>query len=127
MNTKTRYQAAVRKIRSHGIKYRFNVMACCRGCISPEQIGVASDYQPYAYSYGGQEQRIKWDEAGNAYQGNKNSRRSRFTASNVHESPTLYLNHGNDSAQVLVEAFENQGFEVEWNGQDYECVSVRLV
>lgn len=117
--TKARYQAAVKAVRASGVKFRFNVQECCRGCITPEKLGMSSEDQAYAFSYGGQGQRIRWDYEGNAYRGNKEPL---FEA----QSTTMYVNHGNDSAQRVVEAFENEGFDVEWDGNDYETVAIRL-
>lgn len=123
--TKERYAAAVKAIRKSGVAIRQNVQACCPGCAEPFKATKNFDAEttPYAWNFGGQGDALKW--AGNGdkalltdgYLGYGGAERS---------SVTVYFNHGNGSAERIVEAFRAEGFDVKWDGEQHSCVEVTV-
>lgn len=106
-----RYNKAVKQIRSAGIVVRRNVMGCCRSCID---LGLA-DEVPVIWHYGGQGNRQVIDDD--------------YVNFNV-----LYFNHDNmakgdeltDSGLRVIAAFEDNGFEVEWERTQWKTIRVLL-
>lgn len=134
MDTYERYQAAVKAIRSQGVKVRQNVRKCCRGCILPSDLGFppeadGSSEEPgaYCYTYGGQGHAITWRDgvAYNAADLRRYERHFYSIPENARES-RVYWNHGGGAGQVVADAFREQGFEVEWNGKEAFTVEVVL-
>lgn len=121
--TKERYAAAVKAIRKSGVSIRQNVSACCRGCAEPFKTTKGFDKKttPYAWNFGGQGSALRWAENG---QEAIVSRRG-YGYSEVAED-TVYFNHGNGSAERIVAAFEEEGFEVTWDGNPLSCVEVTV-
>lgn len=123
--TKERYAAAVKAIRKSGVAIRQNVQACCPGCAEPFKTtkGFDAETTPYAWNFGGQGGALKW--AGNGdkalltdgYLGYGGAERA---------SVTVYFNHGNGSAERIVEAFRAEGFDVKWDGEQHSCVEVTV-
>lgn len=122
--TKERYAAAVKAIRKSGVSIRQNVSACCRGCAEPFKTTKGFDKKttPYAWNFGGQGGAIRWDKAG------QSTLLSKEQAAWTHSAPTqkVYFNHGNGSAERIVAAFEEEGFEVTWDGNPLSCVEVTV-
>jgi len=58
LSTKERFDIAMREIRSAGVVARRNIMTCCRSCYDA---GVA-ETQPIIWHYGGQGQRLDFNE-----------------------------------------------------------------
>lgn len=121
LNTeRARWMRATKAIRKDGIKFLANVQACCRGCIGSEKLGMDEDSeQAYGYTYGGQGNRISWDE----HTGLAVQKQDRWNRSS---SVTAYINHGNGSAERIAAAFRAEGFEVTWNGSEAACVEVKF-
>lgn len=117
---KQRLHRALVATRREGVKVRQNVSSCCRGCISPEDLG-AEEGQPYAYTFGGQGNGYRWDEHGEVA-----TYRSPQVWEHNRTVNRLYFNHGNGAAQILADALRAEGFEVEWDGTDFETVTVVL-
>lgn len=121
--TKERYAAAVKAIRKSGVAIRQNVQACCPGCAEPFKATKNFDVEttPYAWNFGGQGGALKWAGDGDkalltdGYLGYGGAERA---------SETVYFNHGNGSAERIVAAFEAEGFEVKWDGEQHSCVEV---
>lgn len=114
-------------LRAEGIQFRFNVMECCKGCISHEKLGLKSEDQPYGFTYGGQGQRITWNEQDEmVYASSMTRKRSYYYRDTANKVDSVYVNHGNGSAEKIVQAFRDGGFEVEWDGNDYSCVEIHV-
>lgn len=127
--TQTRWNAAIKEIRSNGVKLRQNVQQCCRGCIEYKDIGLEEDSAtPYAYTYGGQGCAVKWIEGEPFYRdpANKMIRTHRTHLLERVRASEAYWNHGNGSGAVIKEAFEAQGFEVAWGGSEDYAIVVTL-
>lgn len=112
------------KLRRKGIAFRINVMECCRGCVSYEKLGAKSEQQPYGFIYGGQGNRVRWNENGELVSANPSSKRRSYYGSIARKIDHLYVNHGNGSAKEIVSAFREDGFDVEWDGNEYSCVKI---
>lgn len=118
-----RFKDAARELRKSGVAFRINVQSCCRGCVDgKEKLGMVDDDQAYGFIFAGQGQRIGWDAndqfvhpAPNYPGGRRNT-----------PVQSVYINHGNESAQAIVDAFSKQGFDVEWDGTTYQCVIVHV-
>lgn len=119
---KARYDRAVKSLRKDGVHFRTNMMKCCRGCITGEDLGVKSEDQPYGYTYGGQGGWVKFNEDGLPYEKEESRWKGDYRLAR-----DIFINWGNGSAEKIVEAFKAQGFEVQWNGNDWDTVRVILV
>lgn len=122
MNTEStveeRFKAAVVAVRRQGVKIRQNVRKCCRGCIMPSDLGFPAEADdkseipgPYAYTFGGQGQALKWAH------GEPVDSRGRPEAE-------AWFNHGGGGGDVVAETFREFGFTVEWDGTEVQCVKV---
>ena len=106
-----RFNNALKAIRRKGITARKNVMGCCRSCID---LGLA-DNVPVIWHYGGQ--------------GNR-----QMISEDDYNFRTVYFNHSNladneeltPSGIAVIEAFESQGFEVEWERNEWKTIRVIL-
>ena len=119
LSTKQRWGKAVREIRKAGVAIKHNVRGCCRGCIDiREALGLTDEYDgAWAYSYGGQGCATRWDNDTMMYLAS-----DRYRKTNTVEK--VYFNHGNGAASVLVEIFRANGFTVDWDGAQSQCVEV---
>lgn len=116
-------------LRKQGVQFRLNVVECCRGCITDEKLNLKSEDQPYGFTYGGQGQRITWNSKGEMiYASSLNKSRRSFYYRSASESKvhTLYINHGNGSAEKIVEEFRKAGFDAEWDGSEWSTVQINL-
>ena len=119
-SAKARWNRAAKALRKSGVHFRTNINSCCRGCVGEEQLNLKDSEQAYGWNFAGQGQRIVWAEDGSGHiQGDRWSRQTRA-------EEVVYVNHGNDAAARIVEAFRAEGFKVEWNGSDANCVEVTL-
>ena len=117
----TMFDLAVKTIRSYGIKVRRNVQSCCRGCVTPNQLGVKSSNHPIIWHFGGQGDAFTWDMHGNAVYRHGD----RFTKGQPVD--TIYFNWSNlsdEQARAVVAVFRNHGFDAEWDGNDMRCIQV---
>lgn len=122
--TKERYAAAVKAIRKSGVAIRQNVQACCRGCAEPFKTTKNFDEEttPFAWNFGGQGGALRW--SGNGQETYLPSDTYRYGRQANPSTQKVYFNHGNGSAERIVEAFKAEGFEVEWDGEQHSCVEV---
>lgn len=118
--TQARLNRALRATRKEGVKVRQNVGGCCRGCITREDLG-AQEGQPYAYTYGGQGSAYSWD-----WHGESAIYRSAQAWETSRKVDRLYFTHGDGAAPVLAATLREEGFEVEWNGDNAKAVIVIL-
>lgn len=115
-----RWKAALKTLRASGVRVRQNVQACCRGCISEEKLGMKSPDEAYAMTFGGQGNAYAWVNDELVYRESLSwNRRTKAVEA-------VYFNHGNGSAQRIADAFSQQGFDVEWNGTDGQCVIIKF-
>lgn len=136
LETKTRFQNALKEVRANGVRVRQNVMECCPGCITEKKLGMKDSSEAYAYTYGGQGQAYSWvDTVNDTVPVNRrdfnayNKSMSSYGYRRVREPQpidSIQFHWGNGSAEILVNAFKNNGFEAEWNGTDYMCVEVKF-
>lgn len=122
--TKARYNVALKALRAEGVKVRSNVRQCCRGCITPDQLGLTDETvksTPYAYTYGGQGQAVSWDS-----NGEPKRLREAYSWGEPRTIESAMFSHGNGAGPKVAEAFEAQGFGVIWDGSDFKCVEVLL-
>jgi len=115
-----RLHRALTAARRQGVKVRQNVGGCCRGCISHADLGI-EEGQPYAFTFGGQGSGYRWDDHGEVatYRSAQVWERDRTVKS-------LYFNHGGGAAPILAAALREEGFEVEWDGSEFQTVTAVL-
>ena len=107
MNNEDSIKRAMSLMRKRGGVARLNVMGCCRSCITADgTVWGAIDESlheviPVVYHYGGQGNRIDWDE-----------------------DEYLYLNHDNKGADMVVKCLTECGVPYEWDGSEHTCVKV---
>lgn len=109
MNYEDNIKLAMRTMRKRGGVARLNVMGCCRSCITADGT-VWGDIDeslheviPVVYHYGGQGNRIDWDN-----------------------DQYFYLNHDNKGAEMVTKCLTECGVPYEWNGNEYTCVKVLI-
>lgn len=122
-STKARWDRAIKAARKAGAHVRTNIVECCRGCVGSEKLNYKgeAEKQPLAWTYGGQGQYLRWDEAGNPFTAD-NSRWGR----GAQEAKSEMFNHSFGGAEIIAEAMRAEGFEVEWDGNEYSCVEVKF-
>jgi hypothetical protein len=106
-----RLDRAMKSVRKAGIVARKNVMGCCRSCID---LGLA-DNVPVIWHYGGQGHRLS-------------------ISHDSTNSDSIYFNHGNlatddgltSAGEIVLRAFEDNGFSVDWDKSPYKCLLVSL-
>lgn len=82
---------------------------------------------PYGFTYGGQGQRITWN--GNdemVYASSVSGKRSFYYRNAERKVDSVYVNHGNGSAEAIAQAFRDGGFDVEWDGSEYSFVVINI-
>lgn len=121
---KERYAAAVKAVRKSGVTIRQNVSACCRGCAEPfkNSKGFDAETTPYAWNFGGQGGAVRW--SGNGQYTYLPSDGYYYGRQGNPDTQKVYFNHGNGSAARIVAAFEAEGFEVIWDGEQSSCIEV---
>lgn len=108
-----RYRKATNDIRRNGVKFRTNVRACCRSCITEEQLGIQEGDTNYGYTYGGQGSAV-------SISGNK-----AYYQSDKSPAEEIYINYGSlDAGRIIQDAFVKNGFNVEWDGDGHSCVII---
>lgn len=133
-NVQDRFTSAIKASRQKNqFRVRVNVMGCCRSCISADH--DETDKRAYAYAFGGQGMAFTWFEGEMFYREmvNKMKRRNHAHAS-VRDAlqrsasgrvKVVYFNFDTvEVAQSLRNAFEAEGFTVEWDGTEEQCVQV---
>lgn len=123
--TKERWAKAVKALRKSGVATRQNVSSCCQGCAEPFKNTKSFDAEstPYAWNFGGQGMNLVW--SGNGKKALANRDRYGYGVQDV-DQVTVYFNHGNGSAQRIVAAFEAEGFEVTWDGEQHSSVGITV-
>lgn len=104
-----RFNKVKKQLKSFGIELRANVMSCCRSCATAEEANISSWDIPNVWHFGGQGNRINW--------------RKWDTQFDIH-----WFNHGNLSdtqKKIVVLAFEDNGFIVNWDYSDSKSISIR--
>lgn len=137
--TEERFQAAVTAVQAQGVHLTLNVMTCCNGCTGATDVGLTDetlDTTPHAWHFGGQGAELVWDNGKPRFMNempeddDEDDERESFGRRNyTRPADVLWFNHGGPdlkAAQTLTEAFRGQGFTVEWNGTDDECVQVHV-
>lgn len=129
-STQKRFQEAVRIIRANGIKWAFNVQACCRSCASPEARWEGKkNYDPYTtpvgWTFGGQGSAIYWLD-GEPAKMEYSSYYRKMVKAHLTEEVSTFVYHDNDSAALIADAFRMMGFEVKWDGSNLSAVEVVL-
>ena len=117
-----RWNDAVREIREHGIKFRRNVMKCCRSCIELSDLGLKEGSTvPYAYTFGGQGLAWKW------FLGVPVLRRTPTTRSSARVMRTwIYFGSTVETGDIVYNAMKNAGLPVEWDGTMSSAIEVRF-
>lgn len=125
MNTQQiRFENAIKALRKDGVKIRQNVQKCCRGCIVEADLNMKDANQPYGYTYGGQGFATKWIDDSLFRKSDFTGRNARWSDPKPQES--VMINWGNGSAEKIAEAFRAEGFTVDWDGQEWSCVEIKL-
>jgi len=121
-----RFKNVAKQLRKQGVQFRINISECCRGCVTPEKLGLKHEKQAYGFIYGGQGQRIAWNENGEVVYADSQKPRGRnyFFNPKKNKVEKIYVNHGNGSADEIVSAFNNSGFDASWDGNEYSCVEI---
>lgn len=149
LTVEERFKNAWSKIRRAGVVTRVNVMSCCRSCAGADPqrwFGVAPeacDTTPVVWTYGGQGGRVRWVDGLPFYADAVTSRRNGWTrthtaaqllASHSTYRPTLvtevcvyHSGPGVEAAKIAKDAFESEGFTVDWDGTEHRAVCVTLV
>jgi hypothetical protein len=144
-NAQVRFEAALNGLQARGVHVRVNVMECCRGCVGWEKLELpskeAGETTPVLWHYGGQGSELVWysgqpvfldempeDDEDDEYS-DFGRRRARFGGRDGRPADRVFFNHGGpglEAAQAAAEVFRGEGFEVEWDGTENECVQVLL-
>jgi hypothetical protein len=131
----TRFNAAVTAVQAQGVPFFLNVMACCQGCTTPDQVGLTHETvetTPHAWTFGGPGNELLWDDGRPVFRDELTEDDDDYEAGRRnYTSPAevLYVNHGGPdmkAAQVVTEAFRGQGFLVEWDGSESDSVEVHF-
>lgn len=115
-----RWNLAIKALRKSGVAVQQNIGGCCNSCSEPFK-GVKSfdpESTPAAWFIFAQDQGIKWHKDGLAVVPKQ------YTV--LEQAKPVFFNHANGSAARIVEAFEAQGFDVEWDGNDATSVKVTV-
>lgn len=126
MTNKENWQKAIKIIRKNGVRFRQNVMACCRNCASVE---LYDEGKPYGFTFGGQGCKYFWSADGNTMH-KENS------FHHVLDNPEVYVNYSSagggekttlEVGEIIAEAFRFYGFVVVWDGRESSAVVVKCV
>lgn len=113
MTTQDNYKAAVKDLTKQGIKFRSNV----RG---PEDLNMRSPEQPYGFTYGSPGSRIKWNEHGEP------TIKRIWWQDKWEVTRAIFIYHGNESAQRIVDTFNAHGINATWIGNESECIILNI-
>lgn len=126
---RARFFTATKELRRAGVKWHTNVQQCCRGCVTHDQLGLASedDETMYAWTFGGQGGALRWNrDNGFAVRDMTGYGRTWGGRVDNDEPVTVYVNHGNGSGALVAEAFKRNGFTVKWDGSETMCVEIEV-
>lgn len=118
---KARWDRAVKSLRKDGVHFRTNMMKCCRGCLTSEDLNLKNEDQPYGYTFGGQDGWIRFNSDGLPYEKEPNRWKGDYRMAQI-----AYINWGNGAAETIAAAFRREGFIVVWDGSDSDTVSVHF-
>lgn len=112
LTLETRFNQALKEIRSAGVKARRNVMGCCRGCAIGA--GHENDNKPFIEHYGGQGNRMMFEGDYAWYTSAKSSNKP---------IKKLYFSHDGlvvagqltEAGQAVLDAFERNGIVIDWD------------
>lgn len=119
LTQKETWNAALRATRRRGVRVNQNVMSCCRSCSDTKDMNV--------WTFGGQDNAYVWHKDGlvtrkalakfRKYPYGRNSRMEKVSEVCFYFDTVAH-------AQVLVEELKAHGFEVEWDGDESNAVTV---
>lgn len=121
---KARWNRAIKSLRGEGVHVRQNIMQCCRGCVTESDLNMKDKSQPVAWTFGGQQNAYSWIEDTIVSRSTINGRRSYSLREGAETE--IYFNHDNGAAAATKAAFEAEGFSVDWDGEDFKCVIVKV-
>lgn len=132
-DTQEKFEAAVASLEEN-VQLYVNVMECCSGCVNLTEV---DGEKPWAYHFGGQGNEIAFDRFGIAYLQEEDEEWEEededgdfYTETQegrqIYKDVIAYFNHGAGAGELVKAAFENVGFEVEWDGTENHCVIVKL-
>jgi len=128
VTTQARFNNALKTIRKVGITTRLNVSSCCAGCvILPENTAIL-------WTFGGQDSAFSWFEGtmvnrnvlAKAKRRGYNINIESITRARGIEKEVYFKFTDIIAAEAAQLAFEAEGFEVEWDGTDIQCVIVKM-
>lgn len=105
-----RWNAAWKAVANLGAYTQLNRMDCCRTCAACDMEGNYKPGTPVVWTYGGQGNYLAFA-------------RDTGMARNDYQ----YIYHENGGAHLIVTALRNEGFDVEWDGDDTRAVLCRFV
>lgn len=118
------FKQALSTIRKQGYRARYNVRGCCRSCIAYDWAGDPKQKDKVGvWHYGGQGGRLLFHD-GEIYLADGWEKAWRRYS--VKPVETIYFNHDGTEEQIrsFVQAFEQQGLQVTWDGSEYSCIQV---
>lgn len=130
-STEVRFREAVRDIRAAGVKWYANRISCCGSCAGGELAsymeskGLDTDTVPVAWTFKGHGY-IQWMEDGELAATSYSSYYKKMVKEHAAENLVVEINHDNGAAEIVRDAFLVHGFEVDWNGSDFKCVSLTI-
>lgn len=114
MTFEQKFKKAFREVRKHDVAAKMQVWECCRGCIGKEKLGMASDADPYVYTYAGQGSRLRFNGDSVVY------------ADNRRAVPHIYVYHGNGGGEKFAEVAKSLDLDVEWDGSQWQAIVVKV-
>jgi len=116
-----RFNAALKNLRSVGIKTKMNYSSCCRSCAN-----LGTD--PYIAMYGGQGNAYGWVEGVMYYRSDIAAAKRHYrTPSQTKRVERVFIEFNDiNAAEAAAVAFGAEGFGIEWNGKDSHCVEVKM-
>lgn len=115
---KERWQEAVKVIRAQGITARQNARKCCRGCLTIDLNNELGPDARWAFTYGSQLSGFRWDS-------DTIMMKREGRGAGAYKAEGVYWYFKSEGvAQIVKDAFEAQGFTVDWDGSPMQAVRV---
>jgi hypothetical protein len=109
----------LRMLRANAVAARLNVQQCCRGCVTPQQLGMADAQAPVVWHYGGQGRRLYFLDGVPHEKTNSRADGDGYAAAKV-----IYFNHDNGGAQKFLALCALHGITAKWSGREFDCVEI---